>query len=78
MVCIDFQLDSIYNHHGDRPLGVSMREFLDLINRGEKVHPKHGQYHFEGWYHKLLKKPMPGRVLNTINLSTPKAEVAKF
>lgn len=55
-----------------------MREFLDLINGGEKVHPKHGQYHFEGWDHKLLKKPMPGRVLNTINLSTPKAEVAKF
>lgn len=32
-----------------------MREFLDLINQGEKVHPKHGQYHSEGWDHKLIK-----------------------
>lgn len=41
----DCQLDLIYNNLGDKPLSISMREFLYRVIRGRKTHPDCGQHH---------------------------------
>lgn len=39
MVSVESQFDKIYNHLGDKVLGVSGSEFLDLINEDGKSQP---------------------------------------
>lgn len=48
------QLDRIYP--GDKPQGLSGREFLDWVNRGGKTHPECGQLHSGSWDPELGKK----------------------
>lgn len=44
VLCQQYQLsiDEIYNHLGDKILGLTVRKCLDWINQSEKTHPKHG------------------------------------
>lgn len=42
IINLDSQLDMLSNSSGNKPLGTSMREFLDWINYGGKTHLKCG------------------------------------
>lgn len=42
---LDCQLDRMWNHHRNKSLGVSVRNYLDKVNWGEKSHPQCRQYY---------------------------------
>lgn len=55
MFNIDCQLERIYNHYGNKPLSMSIREFLEWIEM-ERPTPKHEQYSATIFRSRLNKK----------------------
>lgn len=45
---------------GEKPLGLSMKEFLDWAKRGVKIYPKCGQHQPRAWGSRLTEKERVG------------------
>jgi hypothetical protein len=56
MVNCDYELDGSCSHHGNKILGMFVREFLDWLNWDGKFHLKYGKHHFSGWSPGLNEK----------------------
>lgn len=54
MVNFNCQLNDIYNHQGDRLLGMLVVGYLNLINRDGKIH--YGWHLSLSWHPEVYKK----------------------
>lgn len=56
----NYQVNRIWTHPGNRPLGMSVKEFLDGVDWERKTHPECRKHHSLGWGLGLNRKEKVG------------------